>query len=320
MDNPINSELNKALWGDFAEKVSFPTTRPLLAHYTSVEVLEKIIATNEMWFSNPLYMNDWEELQFGMNAGASDFRSHQAIVEACGSSERHANLVVAFDRLFQNFDANHAIDTYVLCFSEHSAQDNDGLLSMWRGYGARGSGVALVFDAAKLGAIESSPLVLGKVYYGTQPERLDWIDSKIVAIAKVLTAHPRTDENLYFVAHAWIERLKMFSLFTKHSGFAEEREWRVVYFSERDQSRALASMLGYAITPKGVEPKLKLKIASMPGVVGDSISIDTLADRVILGPSISTVLAANSVRRMLEIARRPTLAAKVVGSSIPFRP
>ena len=32
--------------------------RPLLAHYTSLEVLEKIITSNELWFSNPLFMND----------------------------------------------------------------------------------------------------------------------------------------------------------------------------------------------------------------------------------------------------------------------
>lgn len=42
--------------------------RPLrLAHYTSLEVLEKIIQTEEIWFSNPLFMNDYEEVQFVLN-------------------------------------------------------------------------------------------------------------------------------------------------------------------------------------------------------------------------------------------------------------
>ena len=33
----------------------------LLAHYTSVQVVEQILKHEELWFSNPLYMNDLEE-------------------------------------------------------------------------------------------------------------------------------------------------------------------------------------------------------------------------------------------------------------------
>jgi hypothetical protein len=29
---------------------------------------------------------------------------------------------------------DHAIDTYVLCLSQHLRTDDDGVLSMWRGY------------------------------------------------------------------------------------------------------------------------------------------------------------------------------------------
>ncbi len=41
--------------------------KPILAHYTSVEVAERIIATETLWFSNPLYMNDYEELRWGIS-------------------------------------------------------------------------------------------------------------------------------------------------------------------------------------------------------------------------------------------------------------
>lgn len=43
------------------------------------------------------------------------------------------------------------------------------------------------------------------------------------------------------------ERLKLFALFTKHDGFKEEKEWRVVYLSERDTGKKLRSMLGYPL-------------------------------------------------------------------------
>jgi hypothetical protein len=36
--------------------------RPLLAHYTSIDALEKIMKTGELWFSSPLFMNDLADL------------------------------------------------------------------------------------------------------------------------------------------------------------------------------------------------------------------------------------------------------------------
>jgi hypothetical protein len=293
--------------------------RPLLAHYTSVEVLEKMLRSDEMWLANPLHMNDREELQYGMNTGAAQFRINEAIMEACESEEAHRKLVTFFDRLFYEFDSKHAIDTYVLCLSEHLHDNDDGLLSMWRGYGAQGSGVAVVFDLSKLNSIEQSPLLIGKVEYASHPARLDWIDSKLLQVAELLKQHPKTDENLFSIAHAWIERLKLFALFSKHIGFSEENEWRVVYMSERDPEGKLRSMLGYNVTSRGVEPKLKLRLSSVPGVMDESASLSNLVDRIILGPSISTVLAANSVQKMLELAGKPELAERVVASSIPYR-
>lgn len=320
MNSSLGADLNAALWGDYSTGTTFPTARPLLAHYTSVGNLEKIVNNEELWFSNPLYMNDLEELKFGMNTGAREFRSHAAIIEICGDAAKHAKLIKEFDRLFQDFDSNHAFDTYVACFSEHAPEDDDGRLSMWRGYGSSGSGVAIVFDSAKIRALESSPLIVGKVRYRTQLQGIEWIDEKIVALAEVLKRHVLTDEALLLAAHSWIERLKEFALFTKHTGFDEEQEWRIVYSSERDKSRTFAPMLGYAITTKGVEPKLKVKIGDLPSIVGPQASLNDLVDRIVLGPTISTILAANSVRRMLELSKTPALATRVRESSIPFRP
>ena len=39
--------------------------RPLLAHYCSIATLEKIVSNQEVWLSNPLFANDFEELRFG---------------------------------------------------------------------------------------------------------------------------------------------------------------------------------------------------------------------------------------------------------------
>lgn len=316
----MKADIEEALWSDVRDDASFPGKRPLLAHYTSVEVLEKIVQNNQLWFSNPLYMNDLEELEYGMNTGAEKFRTSEHLKKACDSYEAHRKLLKNFDKLFFEFDSRHAIDTYVLCLSEHDPNNEDGILSMWRGYGAGGGGVAIVLDTHNLAQIEQSPLILGRVHYGSRFERENWIDDKLERLAEILRKNDKTDDNLRFVSHAWIERLKLFSLFTKHSGFSEEREWRVVYMSERDQRGLLTSMMHYVITQRGVEPKLKLKLSHIPGLMDESISIQSLTDRIILGPSISTVLAAKSVKKMLILNGAASLAEKVVASSIPFRP
>ena len=44
-----------------------------LAHYTSLEVLEKIIQHDELWFSHPFFMNDLQEMRFGIVEGFKIF-------------------------------------------------------------------------------------------------------------------------------------------------------------------------------------------------------------------------------------------------------
>ena len=58
------SEIFHPLWDDIDEKNSYPDAKPILAHYTSIENIENILRTDEIWFSNPLNMNDYEELRY----------------------------------------------------------------------------------------------------------------------------------------------------------------------------------------------------------------------------------------------------------------
>ena len=54
----------------FMDENRFSNTTPILAHYTSMKIVESILANDEIWFSNPLLMNDSEELRFGYIHGA----------------------------------------------------------------------------------------------------------------------------------------------------------------------------------------------------------------------------------------------------------
>jgi len=314
----LNEKIHQVLWEDYDRDSEFPNQTPLLAHYTSIKNFECIVEGEELWFSNPLRMNDLDELIFGMNQGAAEFRSNEALKRACGSEEIFFQLLNNFDQYFNHFDRNHVLDTYVLCFSRHEEEDFDGSLSMWRGYGANGEGVAFVIDTKKITPNEASPIILSSVKYATTDKRLEWIRQKINSIAALLALLEKTDDALKAVAWHWIERLKVFSLFTKHIGFQDEKEWRFVYLSDRDSAAHYPPMFGYYISDKGVEPKLKLKLNRIPSGNAE-LTLDALIDRIILGPTASSVLSMRSVERLLKIKGKPELSKKVYASSIPYR-
>ena len=314
----INEKIQQALWEDYDSESEFPNQTPLLSHYTSIANFDCIVENEEIWLSNPLNMNDLDELIFGMNQGASEFRKNDKLIDACESEEKFHQLLNYFDHHFNNFDKNHVLDTYVLCFSKHKEEDFDGALSMWRGYGANGEGVAFVIDTKKIEPNEDSPIILSSVDYATTEDRLKWIKQKIHQLADLLASLEKTDNMLNSVAWYWVERLKVFSLFTKHIGFQEENEWRFVYLSDRDPESYYSSMFGYCISDKGVEPKLKLKLDNIPGN-SSILSLDVLIDRIILGPTTASELSMRSVERMLEIKGKPELSKKIYASSIPYR-
>lgn len=264
-------------------------------------------------------MNDVDELRFGIREGASRFRNSKEIKESLDSNQ--LNLLYGhFDYYLNQFANEHVLDVYAFCLSRHDEiKHRDGLLSMWRGYGSHGNGAAIVIDTSKLESMPSSSLVIAPVKYGAEQERIDWIDNKLKDFAALLVKLNLADEYLYLAASAIFERIKQFAIFTKHHGFSEEKEWRVVYFKERDKASKLSSMLSYSIGRNGVEPKLKLRLESVDGHIQDGISLVNIVHKIILGPGISKPLAKASFERMLEKINKDELKSKVVASTIPFR-
>lgn len=114
--------------------------------------------------------------------------------------------------------------------------------------------------------------------------------------------------------------MKVFALVTKHHGFQEEKEWRVIYMSERDTKGLLKDGFHYLIGNRGVEPKLKFKVAPSPIAPGQTWTFSTIVDRILLGPSVSSPLARSSVGRMLETIGKSELRSKSQSSGIPLRP
>jgi len=316
-DAPFHDALHQDLWSDAPSSLPGQPL-PLLAHYTSIETLERVARTDEIWFSNPLYMNDVDELRFGMNLGLQAVRTHPALRAACAPEVYNA-LLDAYGRLFSAFDSDSAFDVYVFSCSEHDEEiGDDGLLSMWRGYGGNGNGVALVFDPARLPLAPDSPLLLRQVKYLSHERSHAWMDERLRSFAAVLARVVLSVDQAWSAAEALFERVKLFALFTKHRGFHEEREWRLVYLRERDHDARMTHLLHYAIGPRGIEPKFRFTTRALGDDEHPAPALDDVISRIILGPVSATPLVQRSVVRMLEI-NRPPLADRVVRSTTPYR-
>jgi hypothetical protein len=307
------------LWTEVQGEDSFPNKRPLLAHYSSVSVLESILRTNEIWFSHPLLINDPQEVTFGLNAAAQLLFTSERIKSACGSLQRFEILRNTFLAWFNRFANEHLPSTFVLCFCEHARDDNDGLLSMWRGYGDQGRGVAVVLDTGQVVSREESFLIVAKMYYGSEDERRNWIQMLLGRCADILQDNAIPDDKLVVCSFFIFQRLKQFAIFTKHRGFREENEWRVVYMRDTAESELLNHMIGYSNGQRGPEPKLKFKLETIAGMPEtENLSLSRLVDRIILGP-LTSPLAVSACGNMVASLGHPELRDRIRRSTIPFR-
>lgn len=307
------------LYADIKPEAQFFNARPLLAHYTTIQTVEQIVRSKQMWFSNPLYMNDIAEVGLGLIEGEKVVASSQPLSDACATPERRNIFMDAYGHYSRFYVENHLADTYVLCFSHHDPNNNDGLLSMWRGYGGDGNGAAIVIDTTKINPLPTSSFILAKVEYPAAQERRDWLVGTVTKFSNILAALNLPNEQIHVAASALLDRVKLAALFSKHNGFSEEKEWRIVYMRERDENNAFDSMLSYMTSGRGIEKKLKLKIAHHPGITAEDLSLSKIIDRIILGPTISSPIATAAFKRMLAEYNESELTSRVVASTIPYR-
>jgi len=319
-------QLIEPLYNEFTNlALAKQADRPLhLAHYTSLEVLEKVMTNNEVWFSNPPLMNDHQEVRFGLSEAGRIivlFKNDRDVLYILKAEENVDKVVKAFFNALQSFDVNHLFDVYVFCLSEYSFESHpDGKLSMWRGYGANGQGAALVFNTSFLTIVPGSPLFFGKVRYGTAAERAQWLEvlfRRCFDLAKVI---PDTDESLKFIGEQMFQVALFHSLLSKHKGFAEEEEWRIIYFPDRDVNGLMKDRLGYFRRGNTIEPKLRFPIEPMRLEPRQTWTFESILDRIVLGPTHASALAVMSAKRMLERLGKPQFATKIWVSEIPYRP
>lgn len=305
------------LWGHDPEGTDFPDAQPLLAHYTSLDVLEKVITNDEIWFANPAFMNDTEEVVKGLSIGMDAVSKSEELKAACNTPERYTDFIKQFTTHNFIYSDSYLSETYIFCTSEHDVADINGKLSMWRGYGGDGYGAAIVLDTSQLVPDLESPIMISKVAYLTDKERRQQINIQVKRYSKKFAELDLDGDLFYMAAHLLFEKLKILALTTKDVGFAEEQEWRIIYMPERDTKKQYVGMFDYAVTDKAIKPNLKLKL---DGSFLPELILNRLVHRIILGPSQSSKIAEDGAKRMLINTGKAELVPHLTSSKTPYRP
>ncbi|HEX8480797.1 MAG TPA: DUF2971 domain-containing protein [Allosphingosinicella sp.] len=301
------------------------------AHYTSAEAGMAILKSGRMLLRNSMLMNDFSEVQHGMECLAAAYRSPVGERLKVVMRNIQQDLPEILESNFNESFRDVRRETYLVSISEHGdpkhgdgLEDAFGRLSMWRAYASR-NGIAFIFNngpfTTENNAINafSSP-----VLYATQETFAEKFEELVVGIEANLEL-AQSLGGKYF--HDTLMNAFRFSIqSTKHPAFREEREWRVIYSPTEIQRSGemtpeqLEKIPTEIITLNGVPQRIyaiPFKDHPEEGFVG--ATIPALLDRVLIGPSMDEYAIAQAFVAELTHLGVENAQEKVVMTGIPLR-
>ncbi len=255
-----------------------------------------IIQNRMVWMRNAITMNDYSEMEHGYKCLTSALSSSEGVRLRDFLDWLYPGFT---DKLLTRFDIwlpTFKTGTYLTCLSEHETSENDlGRLSMWRAYGGN-NGIALVIEPASfmveevgLGAY-SSPV--------TYSDETQFIYDFSHSVDKIISS-----ERFLRLIGPEALMTNMFVVFrkhvlcTKHPGFKEEREWRVIYTPQYDESHAITSSLRCVNGVPQIVFQMPLEDRPSIGLYAD---LSGLLHSLIVGPSQQPRTILDSFRALLQ--------------------
>lgn len=265
----------------FERMAAAMATNARFVHYTSADTAMKIIQNEEVWMRKSTCMNDFNEIEHGFNCLNRAYKEHKARFEMIFDG-RFPGFSKRMEEHFNSWLPSIRNSTYISCISEHDAsEDFNGRLSMWRAYGSP-RGVALVVKGLPflrpsdaLQAYTSPVAYLSEMQFSVEfAKLLDGFELGAAILSQL------TEDQLL---SNMFEVFRMATLCTKHPGFAEEREWRIIYSpSLHESARIKADLFTFDGVPQRIF-KIPLKNVPDEGLFG--IEVRELIDRIIIGPT-----------------------------------
>jgi hypothetical protein len=290
--------------------------RSRFVHYTSAAAAMSIIKGKSVWLRKATAMNDFLEVTHGKECVEAAYRGPSGLTFQQALNSIHAGITKEFESLFSGW-LPFLDDAYLLAISEHEQDEDDlGRLSMWRAYGV-GSGVALVLrhepftreDDNGINAY-TSPVLYG----GTSDVALHLKEAADAILAnKAFVGQMSREECKQIVFNMFLFAV----LSLKHRGFEEEREWRVVHSPRLHPSKILQKRVELV---RGVpQVVFAVPLAAEHNGVAIGLSLDSLLDRVIVGPTEYPDVMREAFVQLLHEAGVHDPDKKVHVSQIPLR-
>jgi len=207
---------------------------PILHHYTDAAGLHGIVSSHRLWATAAQFSNDLSEIEYALTTACEVIEDTWKGRKTLSAWEHmlHAHLQRFFAAPFPDFN-----QSFLVSFCEEG-----DLLSQWRAYGHR-SGFSLAF---KLRAGESDLLrcekafrtLLRKVIYdpAAQRQRLNFLFKRLIKLVNGFQSTPSSDEKHGGKLHVELSLILILELTdwacsVKHNAFSEEREWRLISFT-----------------------------------------------------------------------------------------
>lgn len=290
------------------------------AYYTSASTGMKILDNNEAWLRNASLMNDFSEVHHGQNCIFNAWEHTEAGTKLKALlTLLHPGAVDQFSKKFNDDQPSRTTQSYILCMSEHgddnADEDQYGRLSMWRAYGGD-TNVAFILKStpffSETAAIDAytSPVIYKDISSFEEPfsEFVDGLDKDLNFLREVG----------WETIQLWLFQAMRFSvLSTKHPGFLEEKEWRIIFDPARNNKDRIKPDI---VTLDGIPQKIvKLPFTNYPedGLFG--IEIPEILDKIIVGPTqFPFEIRTSFVEKLLKLGVE-NAQERVVVSGIPLR-
>ena len=313
--------LNAALFGAAGELIALVTPNLRLAHYTSAETALRIIrgdgTDRALWLRNATEMNDFSEIEFGQDCleytlnrpGISD--RIRRIGEALG--------VDIGNEVFRPMGEERQrikSETFLLSLSEHDADDDMGVLSMWRAYGGNANACLIFRTEALTNPQEAYDVDITPVDYRGPDGFLARFTRVLDDVEKYLEPLKTIDKQL--IALPWKAILDDMVLSTKHPSFAEEREWRIIY--RRKSNPEIPAPPHKIVVIGGIAQVVYyLPMVDVPEAGVEHATLEDILDRIIIGPTANPALVKEAFVGQLTVAGCSNPAQRVVMCNIPLR-
>ena len=333
----MEAELFERLWKLFlpeaARRQEYIRAKNVrFAHYTSAEAGIAILRSGRMLLRNSVLMNDFSEVQHGMECLAVAYQGPvgerlKAVMRAI-----QPDLPEVVEHNFHGLFNDVRNETYLISISEHgdpehgdALEDSFGRLSMWRAY-ARRDGIAFVFnnrpfmtETNALNAFTSPVEYATPDSFGIKFEALvAGFENNLELIKANIGGEPFHD--------SLMNAFRFAVQSTKHPSFREEREWRVIYsptlLQQTGQMTAdqLSKIPTEIMTIRGVPQRVfAIAFRDYPEEGFEGATLPDLLDRVLIGPSLDAYAIAQAFVAELTALGVVDAHQKVIITGIPLR-